>query len=131
MEGAAKEWGVGGRAAGIELTLTYLILPRASEMFAEDYGGVHAWRCLRMEDLAVYVDERQVEGEDSLEMYTVEVRSRQSNGNQAREGVVLMRGKGGGKKGGEAVKLWLELYRIYNERVDLPLIACRGYGGGR
>ena len=34
MEEAAKEWGVGGRVAWIGLALTYLLLLRASKLFA-------------------------------------------------------------------------------------------------
>ena len=42
MEEAAKEWGVGRRVAWIGLALTYLQLLRASELFTEDDGRVHA-----------------------------------------------------------------------------------------
>ena len=47
MEEAAKEWGMGGRVVWIGLALTYLLLLRASELFAEDDGSVHAVYCLR------------------------------------------------------------------------------------
>ena len=46
MEGAAKEWKVGGIVAWIELALTYLIPMRSSELLAEDDGSVHAVYCL-------------------------------------------------------------------------------------
>ena len=58
MEGEAKEWGMGGRIAWIGLALTYLILLRASEFFAEDDGSVHAVCCLRGGDMIFYAGER-------------------------------------------------------------------------
>ena len=61
MEKAAKEWGVGGRVAWIALPLTYLLLLRASELFAEDDGSVHAVYVLIGGDMAFYEGERQVE----------------------------------------------------------------------
>ena len=76
MEEETKEWGVGWRVAWIGLALTYLLLLRASELFAEDDGRVHALYCLRGEDVAFYVGERQVEGGSSPEVGTVEVRFR-------------------------------------------------------
>ena len=59
MEEATKEWGVGARVAWIGLPLTYLLLLRASELFAEDDGRLHAVYCLRRGDVAFYVGERQ------------------------------------------------------------------------
>ena len=60
MEEAAKEWGMGGRVAWIGLALTYLLLLRASELFAEDDGSVHAVYGLRGGDVAFSEGERQV-----------------------------------------------------------------------
>ena len=59
MEEAAKEWRVGGRVAWIGLDLTYLLLLRASELFAEDNGSLHAVYVLRVGDVAFYTGERQ------------------------------------------------------------------------
>ena len=42
MEGAAKKWGVGERVVRIGLALTYLLLQRASELFAKNDGSVNA-----------------------------------------------------------------------------------------
>ena len=81
MEEAAKEWGVGGRVAWIGLALTYLLLLRASELFVEDDGRVHAVYCLR-ENVAFYAGERQVEGGSSPEVDTVVVRFRGSKGDR-------------------------------------------------
>ena len=65
MEEAAKEWGVGGRVAWIGLALTYVLLLRASELFVEDDGRVHAVYGLRGGDVAFYAGERQMEGGSS------------------------------------------------------------------
>ena len=65
MEEAAKEWGMGGRVVWIRLVLTYLLLLRASELFAEDDGRVDAVYCLRGGNVAFYAGERQVEGGSS------------------------------------------------------------------
>jgi len=42
LEGAANEWRVGERDAWIGLAVESLILLRASELFPEDDGSVHA-----------------------------------------------------------------------------------------
>ena len=79
MEEGAKEWGVGGRrVTWIGLALTYLLLLRASELFAEDDGRVHAVYGLSGGDVAFYEGERQVKEGRSPEVDTVEVRFRGS-----------------------------------------------------
>jgi len=45
MEGAAKEWTVCGSVTWIGLALSYLMLLRISELFAEDDGKVHTVYC--------------------------------------------------------------------------------------
>lgn len=57
--------------------------------------------CLRGEDVAFYICERQLEGGDSPEVGTIEVRFKGSMGNQLRKGAVLERIKGDGDKGGK------------------------------
>lgn len=57
MEGAAKEWGMGGRAGGIGLVLSYLIVLRVSERFVGDGGRVHAKYYLRGEDMTFNIRE--------------------------------------------------------------------------
>lgn len=51
MKGADKEWRLRGGVARIELTLSYVMLMRVSQLFAEDDG----------EDVAFYTGERQVD----------------------------------------------------------------------
>ena len=41
MEASIGAWGVGGRIVWIGLDLAYQLLPRASELFAEEGGKVH------------------------------------------------------------------------------------------
>ena len=93
MEGIAKEWGTGGRVVRIGLALTYLILLRASELFAEDDGSVHAVYGLRGGDLAFYAGKQQVEGGRSPGIDTAKVRLRGSKGDQGQKGAVLVRTK--------------------------------------
>ena len=113
----------------IGLALTYLLLLRASELFAEDDGSVHAVYCLSGGDVAFYAGERQVEGGSSTGIDKVEVRFRGSKGDQGRRGAVLVRTKGDRGTGGETVELMQELYRIHDGRSDLPLMAYRSHGG--
>lgn len=56
----SKEWGVFGRVAGLGVALTYLVLLRASELFADDDGDVHAMYCLRGRDVAFQPGKRKV-----------------------------------------------------------------------
>lgn len=76
METTAKEWEVGRRGAWRGLVLTYFMLERASELFAEDDGRVHALYCVRGGDVTFYAGERQKEGGSSLGIDTVDVRFR-------------------------------------------------------
>ena len=96
---AAKEWRVGGRVAWIGLALTYFILLRASEVFAEDDGSVHAVYCLRGGNLAFYAGERLVVRGSSPVVNTAEVRFRRSKRGQGRKKAVLGRTEGGGVRG--------------------------------
>ena len=129
MEEAAKEWGVGGRMAWIGLTLAYLLLLRASEVFAEDDGRVHAVYCLRGGDVAFYAGERQVEEGSSPGIDKMEVRLGGSKGDQGRKVAVLVRARDDRGTRGETVELMQELYRIHDGRSDLPLMAYRSHGG--
>ena len=99
MEEVAESWGVGGRIAWIGFALTYLLLLRASELYAEDDGKVHAVYCLRGRDVAFFVGERQVKAGDSPGVDTVEVRFKGSKGDQGRKGAVLVRTEGEGGRG--------------------------------
>ena len=69
---------MGGIVAWIGLELTYFLLLKASELFAEDEGSVHAVYDLRGGDVVFYESEREVEEGSSPELDTVEVRFRGS-----------------------------------------------------
>ena len=129
MEEVAQSWGVGGRIAWIGLALTYLLLLRASELYAEDDGKVYAVNCLKGRDVAFFAGERQIMAGDSPGVDTVEVRFRGSKGDQGRKGAVLVRTKGDGGGGGEAVELLQELYQIHGRRGELPLMAFHSARG--
>ena len=129
MEEAAKEWGVGGRVAWIGLALSYLLLPRVSELFAEDDGRVRTVYCLRGEDVAFYTGERKVEGGerpgDRHGGVTFQRIKRLSRSKKA----VLVRTRGDWGTGRETVELMQKLYRIHDGGSDLPLMAYRSHGG--
>ena len=72
------------RVASIGLVLSYFMLLSASELFAEDEGGVHAVYCIKREDDAFYAGERQVEGGRSPGVDTAEVKFRGSKNDQIR-----------------------------------------------
>lgn len=102
---------MGRQRSGVWVTLAYLMLMRASELFTEDYGRLNSVYCLRGEDEVFYAGQCQVEGGDSPTVDTVKVHFRGSMGVPGRKGDVLMRMKCGGDKGGEAVELLQKMYR--------------------
>lgn len=83
---------------------------------------MHAVYCLIGEDMTFYVGERQMEEETAQRWTRFQRRPRAERG-------VLVRMKGDGGKGGEAVELLQELYHIYDGRLNLPLMAYWSYGG--
>ena len=92
IEGSAKEWRVGRRVAWIRLTLSYLMLLKASELYEGDDGRIHAVYCSRGEDVILFTAERQKERGNSLEHDTVEEELRGFKGDQGRKGAVLDEG---------------------------------------
>ena len=70
-----------------------------------------------------FVSEWQVKAGDSPGVNTVEVRFKESEGDQGRKRAVLVRTKGEGRRGGEEVELLQELYQINVGRAELPLTA--------
>lgn len=77
-------------------------------LFTEDDGRVRAGYCLRGEDVAFLVGERQVEGGNSPGN-TIKVQFTGSKGDQGGKMAVLLRMKGVGDKGCETVELLQEL----------------------
>lgn len=77
-----------GRVAWIRLALTYLILLSEGVRVVrrEDDGNVV--NCLRGRDVALYAVERKVEVGSYPGVYTVEVRFRESRGDQRRKGAM-------------------------------------------
>lgn len=68
------------------MALTYLILLRASELFSEDDGVMHAVYCLKGGYLAFYVGERKVEEGRRPGIATMEASFRGLSGDQERKG---------------------------------------------
>lgn len=61
---------MGRRVAWIGLSLTYIILLRASELSTKEDSRVHTMYCLRRGDVVFYAGERRVKGGNSLGVYT-------------------------------------------------------------
>ena len=62
MEEGIGEWGVGGRIVWVGLALTYQLLFRASELYAEEGRKVHEVYCLRRGDRCSLLRERGAPG---------------------------------------------------------------------
>lgn len=121
--GAGSE---GGRVLWLGLAMSYFLLLRASELFAEKSGKIHGIYGLRRGDVAFFAGETQLTKRERHRADKMEVHMRGSKGDQARKGAVLVRVK---KEGGGAVDLMLELLSIYEGRgVDdkSPLMAYTG-----
>ena len=95
----------GGRIVWIGMTLTYLILLRASELFAV--------YCLRRGDMTFCAGEWQVEGGSSPGIDTVEVIFRGFTADQGRKGAELVRTKGDGSEGSIRSKKNLKGIRMH------------------
>ena len=102
--------GAGGRVLWIGLALTYLLMLRASELFAERDGKIHDVYCLCRGDVAFFEGDEQLEGSERVRANKIEVHMRGSKGDQGRKGAVLVREKG---RANGAVELMLELFGIY------------------
>ena len=84
MERGSQEWGMGSRVMWIGLALTYRLLLRASELFAEENGVFHELYCLRRGDVAFFRRGRQLGRGREQEADKVEVRFKASKGDQGR-----------------------------------------------
>ena len=104
MEESIGAWGVGGRIVWIGLALTYQLLLRASELFAEEGGKVQEVHCLRRGDVAFFGKGVQLGPGRREAADTVEIRFNGGNGDQGRKVAVAVRtkgseGSGKGRKG--------------------------------
>ena len=121
MEESIGAWGVGGRIAWIGLALTYQLLLRTSELFADKGGKVHEVCCLRRGDVAFFEKGVQLGpgGKEAADM--VEIRFKGGKGDQRRKGAVAVRTKGSGRVGvgveGNVVDLTVELVGYYGRTV--------------
>ena len=120
-----------GRVLWIGLAMSYFLLLRASELFAENASGrVHDVYGLRRRDVAFFAGKVQLTGKERDRADRMEVHFRGSKGDQARKGAVLTRVKG---EGIGAVDLMLELLSIYEGGGGVddrrPLMAYKMGGG--
>ena len=107
---------------------------RASEIFANGKGVFHEVYYLMREDVAFFKDNEQLVGSRIRKANKVEVRFKESKGDQGRKGAVLVRPRTGrGRKGeGGAVGLLVELFRLYgngNLTEEAPFMPIRGKDG--
>ena len=88
----------------IGLALTYLLLLRTSEVFAEENGVFHEVCCLRRGDVAFFWGGRQLRRRREREADKVEIRFRGSKGGQGRKGAVMVRTRNVRNEGGRGVR---------------------------
>ena len=137
MEESIGAWGVGGRIVWIGLALTYQLLLRASELFAEEGGKVHEVYCLRRGDVAFFDKGVQLGPGRREAADRVEIRFREGKGDQGKKGAVavITQGSGGVGEGpeGNVVNLMVKLVGYYRKTVpggeNAPLMTYRS--GGR
>ena len=137
MEESIGAWGAGGKIVWIGLALTYQLLLRASELFAEEGGKVQQVQFLRRGDVAFFEKGVQMGPGRREATDTVEIRSKGRKGDQGRKGAVAVRTQGFGGVGGgperNIVDLMVELVGYYGKPVpggeNAPLTTYRG--GGR
>ena len=89
----ASQWGPGGRLLFLGLGVSFFFLTRASEMFALGTDRVHPDYCLRRKDVALFLNERQLQWPFWSLANRVEVRFRASKGDQLRRGAIITRTK--------------------------------------
>ena len=112
----------------IGLALTYLLMLRASELFAEKDGKIHEVYCLCRGDVAFFEGDKQLEGPERVRADKIEVQMRGSKGDQGRKGAVMVRERG---RANGAVELMLELFGIYGSEglsATAPLMVHRREG---
>ena len=131
MQESVQAWGVCGRVLWIGLALTYFLMLRASELFANGKGVFHKIYCLRRGDVAFFKDNEHLVARRIHEANKVEVRFKGSKWDQERKGAVLVRTRTGWGKEGErgAAGLLVELLRLYGNgdfTGEAPLMPFRG-----
>ena len=89
VEGGKEE----GRVLWRGLALSYFLLLRASELFAEARGKYHEIYCLRRGDVAFFRGDLQLGKEDRHEADKMEVHMKGSKGDQGRKGATLGEGE--------------------------------------
>ena len=99
------------RVVWIGLALSYFLMLRASELFVGEMREFHIIYFLRRGDVAFFRNNEQIGEGRRQEADKVEVRFRESKGDQGRKGAVLVRTRkawGAGEDGGQWV-CWLNL----------------------
>lgn len=95
-EDCAEKWGIGGIVLWIRLALFYVLLLRASELFADHESAMHEFYCFKGEDVAFHIEYLPLERGALKEVERVEMRFRGSKRGPKKE----RSGVGKNKRGG-------------------------------
>lgn len=87
----ARSWGAGGRVLWLCLALTYFLVARSDEIFADGAGRVHPVHCLRRDDVTFYEGERVLRPTQWYRATRVKVVFRGHKGDQVEQGSTLFR----------------------------------------
>lgn len=117
FEDGSQESGMGGTVMRIGLMLTYLLLLRAPDVFAEESEAFHEPYFLQRGDVAFFRGSRPLERGGENQADKVKVRFEGSKGRQGRRGAMLVRattGRAGERasEGGRAVELLGEPFEM-------------------
>ena len=134
---AVEESGGPGSLAWMGLALSYLLLCRASEIWAYGNGLVHSEFCLTRGDVAFYDGPNHLVGSDRRRADRVEVSFRASKADQKRVGATITRtrGRGNGSDawGGQdrgAVEILLDILDLSSSLGDqAPLMQAKSGPG--
>ena len=109
-------WGDGGKVLWLCLSLSYFLLTRSDEMFANSSGVVHSVHCLTRRDVAFFAGDTQLEYLHWRQADRIEIHFRGHKGDQEQRGEVRVRTRdevcgplAGYRATGGAVALMLEL----------------------
>lgn len=136
-ENIVRSWGPGGRVMWLCLSLSYFLIARADEMFANSSGVVHPAHCLTRQDVAFFQGDRQLQYLHWRQADRIEVRFRGHKGDQEQRGNVRVRTRdethgprSGYRADGGAVALMVELLSCHPTLSDsAPLSSYRSGQG--
>lgn len=132
-EDIVQSWGPGGRVLWMCLSLSYILIARADEMFATSSGTVHPAHCLTRRDVVFSRGDRQLAYLHWRQTDRIEVQFRGPKGDQEQRGNVRVRtrddvhgARSGYRADGGAVALMVDLLSCHPTLPDsAPLSSYR------